>query len=103
MTNDPYGILGLPAHEDVTDEAVRQRYLQLLREYPPEQQPVKFAAIRAAYEKIRTLPARAKYRLFEAGSEDTLDQILEEVVCAMPRPRPTLMQLIDATEGAKSP
>lgn len=102
MNNDPYAILGLSADEDSTDEAVRQRYLQLIREYPPEQQPEKFAAIRSAYEKIRTLHARAKYRLFDAGSEDTLDQILEEVECKMPRPRPTLQQLIEATEAGKA-
>ena len=97
--NDPYSILGLPAGEDLADDAVRQRYLQLIREYPPEQQPAKFAAIRAAYEKLRTLPARANYRLFDAGSEDTLDDIIAEVEPASPRPRPTLQQLIAATEA----
>jgi len=101
--NDPYSILGLPAGEDIADNAVRQRYLQLIREFPPEQQPAKFAAIRAAYEKIRTLPARANYRLFEAGGEDTLDEILQVVQATQARSRPTLQQLIDATEATNTP
>ncbi len=99
IANDPYAILGLPADEDLADEAVRQRYLHLIREFPPEQQPEKFAAVRAAYEKIRTLPARADHRLFGAGSQDSLDDIIAEVDTASPRPRPTLQQLIAATEA----
>lgn len=101
--HDPYSILGLPAGEDVADDAVRRRYLQLIREFPPEQQPAKFAAIRAGYEKIRTLPARANYRLFDAGGEDTLDEILAVVQSTQARPRPTLQQLIDATEAPQTP
>jgi len=103
IQNDPYSILGLPADGDLADDAVRQRYIQLIREFPPEQQPVKFAAIRAAHDKIRTLPARANYRLFDAGSEDSLDEIIAEVETVLPRPRPTLQQLIAATEAPKAP
>lgn len=101
MTHNPYEIFGLPDQEDLTDEQVRQRYLILIRESPPEQKPAQFAAIRAAYEKIRTVHTRANYRLFNAGSEETLDQIIEEVECTMARPRPTLMQLFEAIETPK--
>ena len=41
---DPYGVLGLPA--DADDEVIRRRYLELVRQYTPEQNPEKFAAIR---------------------------------------------------------
>ena len=101
MIHDPYILFGLPSDEDITDEQVRQRYLQLIREFPPEQQPAQFAAIRAAYEKIRTLHTRAKYRLFGAGADETLDQIIEEVDRTMARPRPTLIQLFEAVETPK--
>ena len=101
MIHDPHTLLGLPGDEDLPDERVRQRYLQLIREFPPEQNPARFAAIREAYEKIRTLHARAKHRLFGAGAEETLDQIIEEVDRAMARPRPTLTQLFEATETPK--
>ena len=98
MTHDPHAVLGLPADADLSDEQVRQRYLQLIREFPPEREPAKFAAVRAAYDRLRTLPARARYRLFDRGGEDTLDQILDDVEAAAVRPRPTLAQLIEAAE-----
>ncbi len=101
MIHDPYILFGLPSHEDLADEQVRQRYLQLIREFPPEQHPAQFAAIRAAYEKIRTVHFRAKYRLFGAGAEETVDQIIEEVDSKMARPRPTLSQLFEAIETPK--
>ena len=48
---DPYQELGLSAASD--DNAIRRRYLELVREFPPERYPEKFAAIRAAYESLR--------------------------------------------------
>jgi curved DNA-binding protein CbpA len=91
---DPYTVLDLPP--DADDAAIRQRYLDLTRQFPPEQHPERFAAVRAAYEKVRTLDARAKYQLFEMGSENTIEAIIEEAECTTPRPRPTLDQLISA-------
>lgn len=98
MILEPYRLLGLPDTEDADDDRVRQAYLKSIREYPPEQHPEKFAAIRAAFEKLKTAQVRADYRLFQAGSEVTLDRIIEEVECMMPRPRPTFRQLLAATE-----
>jgi curved DNA-binding protein CbpA len=89
---DPYTILGLPP--DADDAAVRKRYLELTVQFPPEQHPERFAAVRAAYEKVRTLDARAKYALFERGTEDTIEAIIEDAECTMPRPRPSLTQLL---------
>jgi curved DNA-binding protein CbpA len=91
---DPYTVLGLAP--DADDAAVRKRYLELTIQFPPEQHPEKFAAVRAAYEKVRTLDARARYRLFERGSEDTIEAIIEEAECTTPRPRPNLDQLLKA-------
>ena len=62
---DPYAVLGLPPDSD--DEAIRRRYLELVRQFSPEHHPEKFAAIRAAYEQLRDLNTRLRYRLFEAG------------------------------------
>jgi curved DNA-binding protein CbpA len=96
---DPYTVLDLPP--DADDAAVRKRYLELTLKYPPEQHPEKFAAVRAAYEKVRTLDARVKYKLFEQGSENTIEAIIEEAECTTPRPRPSLEQLIAAAVPAK--
>lgn len=92
MSADPFTVLGVPP--DADDAAVRRRYLELTVQFPPEHQPVKFAAHRAAYEKIRTLDARARYRLFDRGTEDTIEAIIEEAECLTTRPRPSLDQLL---------
>jgi curved DNA-binding protein CbpA len=89
--DDPYGVLGLPADSD--DEAIRRRYLELVKQYPPEQHPEQFARYRAAFDSLRDLDTRLKYRLFEAGQKTTVDGILEELVCQNPRRRLTLKEI----------
>jgi curved DNA-binding protein CbpA len=91
---DPYHTLGLPA--DADDEAIRRRYLELVRRHTPEQDPAQFAAVRAAYELLRDRDARLRYRLFEAGRRATIDGIIEEVACRTPRRRLTLADLLTA-------
>ena len=92
--SDPYEILGLPA--DSSDEAIRLRYLQLVRQFPPDLHPEKFAAVRKAFESLRDLDTRLRLRLFEKGKNETLDAILEELACRTPRRRLSLRQLIEA-------
>jgi curved DNA-binding protein CbpA len=91
---DPYAVLGLPADSD--DEAIRRRYLELVREFPPEHHPEKFAAVRTAYENLRDLATRLRHRLFEAGRKESLDHILEEVACKLPRRRVPLATMLAA-------
>ena len=93
---DPYTVLGVPP--DATDEQIRRRYLELTREFAPEHHPAKFAAVRAAYEKIRTVEARARHRLLDVGADDTIDAIIEEVACQTPRRRFGLSQLLTAAD-----
>jgi len=89
---DPYVILSLPPDSD--DEAIRQRYLELVWQFTPEHHAEKFAAIRAAYESLRDQDARLRYRLFEAGRQETVDSILEELTCRSSRRRVSLKQLL---------
>lgn len=89
---DPYATLGLPADSD--DDAIRRRYLELVRQYPPERHPEKFAAVRKAYDSLRDLDTRLRYRLFEAGKNDTLELLIEEVACQNSRPRVSLDRLL---------
>ena len=93
MTADPYSTLEVPP--DVDDGAIREAYLALVRRHTPEQSPERFAAVRAAYEAVRTLDRRARHRLFEATKHDTLDAILEDAACRTPR-RPSLDALLTA-------
>ena len=71
--SDPYQVLGLPADSD--DEAIRRRYLELVRQFPPEKHPEKFAAVRQAYEELRDLDTRLSHQLFEAGKRETIEAI----------------------------
>ena len=46
--NEPHQVLGV--EPDADDETIRRRYLELVREFPPERNPEKFAT--GAYVKI---------------------------------------------------
>ena len=90
--SNPYEVLGLPPDSD--DEAIRRRYLELVRQFSPEHHPERFAAVRAAYDSLRDLNTRLRHRLFEAGKKENLDAILEEVACRSPRRRVSLQTLL---------
>jgi curved DNA-binding protein CbpA len=94
---DPYQVLELPP--DADDAAVRARYLELVRRWPPEQAPERFSAVRAAYEKVRDRDARLRHRLFDAGRGISIDGLLEEAVCRTRRRRVTLAELLAAQRG----
>ena len=92
---DPYAVLGVPAAAD--DGAIRRRYLELTREFPPEQHPARFAAVRAAYEQVKDVGARARLRLFGAGKGgDPVEAVVEEAACRTPRRRIGLADLVAA-------
>jgi curved DNA-binding protein CbpA len=93
---DPYAVLGLPADSD--DEAIRRRYLELVKQFSPEHHPDKFAEVRRAYESLRDLETRLRYRLFEAGRSESIDAILEELACRTPRRRLSLQALLSAVQ-----
>jgi len=92
--SDPYQVLGLPPEAD--DDTIRRRYLELVRQFSPEHQPEKFAAIRAAYEQMRDQSTRLRHRLFEAGKRETVEAIIEEVSCRRPRRRVSLKEMLSA-------
>lgn len=90
--DDPHVVLDLPA--DADDEAIRRRYLELVRRFSPEHHPEKFAAIRAAYERLRDRNARVRYQLFEAGRKETIESLVEEIACRSSRRRVSLKTLL---------
>jgi curved DNA-binding protein CbpA len=89
---DPYAVLGLPPESD--DETIRHRYLELVRQFSPEHHPEKFAAVRRAYESLRDLNTRLRHRLFEAGKNESVEAILEEITCRSTRRRVSLKALL---------
>lgn len=89
---DPYELLGLTPEAD--DDTIRRRYLELVKQFPPERYPEKFAAIRSAYEVVRDLDTRLRHRLFEAGKKESIDAIIEELTCRTTRRRVSLKMLL---------
>ena len=71
---EPYEVLGVSA--DATEEQIRQRYLALVREFPPEQEPKRFAEIRDAYDQLRDPVVSLERRLFNLTAVDTFDTLL---------------------------
>jgi curved DNA-binding protein CbpA len=90
---DPYEVLNLPP--DADDDAIRRRYLELVRQFTPEHHPEKFAAIRAAYESLKDLTTRLEHRLFDTGDKESIAAIIEELACRTPRRRLSLDQLLN--------
>lgn len=76
---NPYETLGVSLADD--DQTVRQKYLELTRAYPPEQQPEMAAKIRHAYERIRTAKLRAEYWIFGDPEFDGIGPLIEELEC----------------------
>jgi curved DNA-binding protein CbpA len=89
---DPFEVLGLPP--DSNDETIRRRYLELVKQYPPAHQPEKFSAVREAYDRLRDLKTRVRYRLFEAGEKESIEKIIEDLKCQSPRRRVSLKTLL---------
>jgi curved DNA-binding protein CbpA len=89
---DAYQVLGISADSD--DAAIRRRYLELVRQYPPEQHPEKFAAVREAYETLKDTDTRLHRRLFDVDKDDAIDKLIEEIACRNQRRRLSLAELL---------
>ena len=76
MTN-PYETLGLPRQAD--EDEIRARYLELVRAFPPDRDPQRFAAVRAAYEQLHDPAVRLPALLFEAGGEDSIPAMVADI------------------------
>ena len=97
LMTDPYEVLGLSTDSD--DEAIRRRYLELVRQFPPERNPEKFAAVRAAYENLKDVATRLRRRVFEAGQKETVDALIEELECRSQRRRLSLQTLLSSLKA----
>ena len=69
----PYEILNLdPA---ASEEQIRKRYLELVREFPPERAPARFTEIREAYDELRNPIARMRKRLTGVSEGPAINEI----------------------------
>ncbi len=70
---DPYETLGLTRTS--SDAEIRRRYLELVRQFPPERDAERFAAIRHAYDQLRDPVSRMATRLFKIEEGDSWEAI----------------------------
>src|SRR5258708_39716213 len=66
MTQDPFAVLGVD--DDAGDEAIKQRYLALVRSFPPDREPDRFQEFRRAYEAVRGERERLEGKLLQAST-----------------------------------
>lgn len=75
--NDPHEVLSLP--RNASEVEIRQRYLELVRAFPPDRAPERFAEIRAAYDDLRDPAKRLERLILEPDTGDSLGAIGTEV------------------------
>jgi curved DNA-binding protein CbpA len=94
---DPWEVLGLSPAAD--DAVVRQRYLELVRQHPPERDPERFAEIHGAYEELRNPMRRLERQLFwpeeDATWEHAAAGVLATLTAARRIPTSVLLSLGD--------
>jgi curved DNA-binding protein CbpA len=70
---DAYEILGVTPGAD--DAQIRSRYLDLVREFPPDRAPERFAQVRAAFEDLREPLRRLERQMFSLAGKESLAAI----------------------------
>jgi len=74
---NPHKVLGLSPES--SEGEVRRRYLELVRQYPPDRHPARFTEIREAYDQLRDPQKRLESRLFSHETSDSLPAIAADV------------------------
>ena len=74
--NDPYEVLSVKHTDD--EAVVRARYLELVREFPPDREPERFAEIREAYDRLRDPIVNLESRLFDVSAPCTFESIVAD-------------------------
>jgi DnaJ-class molecular chaperone len=65
MSEDPFAELGVDENAD--DDAIKRRYLVLVRACPPERDPERFQALRRAYDAISSRRERMARTLLQTN------------------------------------
>ena len=75
--SDPYEVLGLDPNASETD--IRGRYLQLVREFPPDRAPEQFAEVRAAYDALSDPVDRVERQILRISAADSLTALADDL------------------------
>lgn len=89
--SDPFKILGLPG--DADEPQIRARYLELVRQFPPERDPARFQEIRAAFEAAKDPLVMAK-KLLRAPDDEEVPDWLEVLEQAARNPPPLTVDFL---------
>ena len=97
--DDPFEVLGLTP--DAVESEIRKRYLELVRAFPPERAPERFAAVHAAYRALRDPQARLSSQLFNFEYQsDSFEALADELIQRLRDvrlPVKTLLALADSS------
>ncbi len=64
---DPFTILGVAI--DASESEIRARYLELVKQFPPEREPAKFREVQAAFQAARDPLSIARRLVAPPGDE----------------------------------
>lgn len=90
-------VLGLPA--DADEAAIRNRYLELVREFSPERAPERFAEVRAAYDDLRNPRRRLERQVLFAHTNDSFEAVQAALLARLRRRRVPADVLLSLVEG----
>jgi len=74
---DPLFTLGVSASAE--PDEVRRRYLELVRQHPPDRDPERFAEIRQAYDELSDPIQQLRKLLFDVESVDSIDRVIADL------------------------
>lgn len=88
--SDPFTVLGVS--RDADEAEIRARYLQLVKQFPPDREPEKFREIRAAYDATKD-PLTIAKRLVKWPGHDVpqWSEVLETQKRIPPRLTPAFL------------
>lgn len=96
---DPFTILGVSS--DAGEAEIRARYLELVKQFPPEREPDKFREIRSAFEAAKD-PLTIAWRLTSIPSDDAPPSWVS-VLAAQKQNRPRLSPAFLLSLGNRGP
>ncbi|MDA1015343.1 MAG: DnaJ domain-containing protein [Planctomycetota bacterium] len=73
----PEDVLGLDANAN--EATVRRRYLELVRQFPPDREPERFRDIRQAYDQLRDPLRKMQSQLFGFVEGEDLNDIIGDL------------------------
>lgn len=75
--DDAFETLGLSSA--ATEADIRSRYLELVREFPPDRAPERFAEIRAAFDELRNPVVQMERKMFSLATRDSLNALQSDI------------------------